>query len=120
MIDHNLGTRIMHAAERDAVEGLAVAAEEVLKQAREGIGHGDPETDPHLGALAASGKVVPVETPFGKGFKVEFESEYAAVQEFAHYKHPRGGGAHFIQRGLTSVMPKMNTIVSTRITGRAD
>lgn len=58
---------------------------------------GDPELDPDPGTSILNNIVVRRE---GKRIVVEIDTEYAAVQHYAHYVHPRGGRARFFEDPL--------------------
>jgi hypothetical protein len=91
-------------------EGLRRAAEQVLEQASRNAPDGDPALDPDPNvSLAASGRIV----EDGDGLVVIFDAPYAAKQhEAQHLKHPRGGGAKYLESALTEIIPRLEKIVA--------
>lgn len=97
-------------------DGLRDFALLVLQEAKRNAPIGDPDLDPDPGlALAESGRV----RPDGVGFVVEFTAPYAAKQhENLHLKHPRGGGAKYLERAVTTLAPSIEHIVASKVDAR--
>lgn len=95
---------------------LRAAAEQVLTLAKQYAPVGDPELDPNPSvSLAESGRI----RPDGKGFIIEFTAPYAAKQhEDLRLKHPRGGGAKYLERALTEITPTLDRIVASKVHAR--
>jgi len=99
-----------------ATDGLQEAAQRVLRQAQANIPIGDPGEDPDPGVeLRESGRI----EKDGKGYIVVFETRYAAKQhEDQRLSHPRGGGAKYLERAITEIVPTLDGIVSSKVRAR--
>jgi hypothetical protein len=101
----------LQATVQDAArEGVRRIAEEVLRLARDNAPKGDPSVDPHPDiALEDTGKLVEDDD----GIVIIFTAPYAAKQhEDVNLKHPRGGGAKYLQTALESVIPRAQRVVA--------
>jgi hypothetical protein len=105
--------RLAHDAFQDALKEVA---ENVLAKAAGNVGVGDPALDPAPAiALAKSGHLV----QDGDGIIVIFDTEYAAAQhENLHAKHPRGGGAKYLERAVTEIVPTLDNVVASKVEAR--
>lgn len=109
--------RAEQALEDGAAAGLADAARLVLERAKGNIGRGDPAKDPDPAvALAEAGRI---EDDGHGGIVIVFDTPYAAWQhENQHARHPRGGGAKYLERALTELAPTFEGIVATQVRAR--
>ncbi|MBA3688472.1 MAG: hypothetical protein H0W81_06560 [Chloroflexi bacterium] len=99
-----------------ALKGLRQWCELVKDQAARNVPEGDPREDPDpLVDLAKSGHV----RADGDGFVISFDTPYAAkVHEDLHLKHPRGGGAKYLQQALAQHAKDAQGIVATEVRAR--
>jgi len=112
-----LADELINIVNGAAEDALRLAGHAVLEEAKRNVPVGDPDLDPdaHV-TLRESGHVEIVHNPFGDLARVTFDAPYAAKQEFdLHLKHPRGGGAHYLQRALTTLVPEFQRIVASRV-----
>jgi hypothetical protein len=95
------------------VDGLYEIAVEVLEGAKANIGVGDPELDPNIAvSLRESGRIV----KSGAGWIIVFETPYAAKQHEAQgFKHPRGGGAKFLEKEVIQKIPQIEGVVASAV-----
>lgn len=113
----SVGDRAERALRDGAQDGLERAARLVLESAKRKIGVGDPSKDPDPAvALAESGRV---EDDGHGGIIVSFNTVYAAKQhEDQHMRHPRGGGAKYLEHALTELAPTFEGIVGSQVEAR--
>lgn len=92
-------------------EGLLLLAKLVAARADENVGHGDPNLDPD--------PTVELKAEIrrdGLGYIIIYDEPYAAKQHEAQgFRHPRGGGAKFLERALHDFMPKAEGIIASRV-----
>lgn len=105
--------RLAHAAFRDALKDVA---EKVVEKAADNVGVGDPAVDPAPAvALARSGHL----EQDGDGIIVIFDTPYAAAQhENLGAEHPRGGGAKYLERAVTEIVPSMDQVIASKVDAR--
>ena len=105
------------ALQQGATVGLEEAAKLVLERAKGNIGKGDPRLDPDPAVtLAESGRV---ERDEHGGVVIVFDTPYAAWQhENQHARHPRGGGAKYLERALTEIAPTLEGIIGSQVHAR--
>lgn len=82
---------------------------------REQIPVGDPELDPDPETSLRDKITVRRE---GKQIVIEIDSEYAAVQHYAAYLHPRGGHARFLEGPLQVAAGLIENIIGEAIRQR--
>jgi hypothetical protein len=115
----NLRDVILKAARDGAQDGMRIAAEAVLEEAKRNLPVGDPQTDPDPAvSLKESGRV---ERQVDGGYRVIFDAPYAAYQhENLHAKHPRGGGPKYLERALTTLAPQLDRFVAPAVRAQVD
>ncbi len=113
----SIGDELVRNVRLAADAALLEAGHLVLEEAKRNVPVGDPGLDPdaHI-KLRESGKVEIVRSPFGDHVRVEFDTPYAAKQEFdTRLKHPRGGGAHYLERAVTTIAPTLTRLVAAKV-----
>jgi hypothetical protein len=106
---------IIEAMEKGAAIGLREAGELLLAAAKENVPEGDPALDPDPNVeLRESGKVE-VERG-GRSVRVSFATAYATlIHEQQSYKHPRGGGAKYLEKPALALTTKLEGIVGSEV-----
>jgi hypothetical protein len=109
----NLLASKFHDAGIEALEDVAAL---ILDEAKHKIGVGDPAVDPNPAvALAESGRI----ERHGDGLLIIFDTPYAAAQhEDLGAKHPRGGGAKYLEHAVTEIVPGLERIIASRVEAR--
>lgn len=106
--------RIIHMMVDGAEEGLLALAHLVAARADANVGRGDPNLDPDP-SVSLHAEVV----RDGLGYVIVYNEPYAAKQHEAQgYRHPRGGGAKFLERAVIEFVPKVDEIVGSRVKAR--
>ena len=82
----------LNAEGLDALEEFARST--LLPMIRAQLPVGDPEHDPNPAVSLEDALTVRRE---GRQILIEIDTEYAAVQHYAAYTHPRGGRARFLE-----------------------
>lgn len=111
--------RIVNAAEqvrqiaRAATErALGIAAQEILRIAKERAPTSGPDDDDPTHNLRELGSVE--DEPWG--YRIIFEGPYAAAQhERLDYQHLHGGEAKYLEHALQDVVPELPAIVAAGI-----
>jgi len=112
----------MDAATRQRIEqrmiegaqaGLRAAAELVAERAIAHMPVGDPSEDPDP-SVSMRERTRIEEQPDGS-FLVIVDTEYAQVQHWASYEHPRGGEDRFLERAVLETVPEITGIVANTI-----
>jgi hypothetical protein len=116
----SLADDILRAVREGAEDGMRLAAEAILEEAKRNVPVGDPKVDPDPNvSLRDSGKVE--RDPDGNGYRITFDTPYAAyVHENLHARHPRGGGPKFLERALTTLGPQLDRFVATAVQPQID
>ncbi len=96
-----------------ADRGLRDVAGRVLREAQANAPVGDPQDDPDPGvSLARSGRV----RRDGRGYVIEFSTPYAARQhEDTRLRHPRGGGAKFLENAMKGSTRDVERLVASEV-----
>jgi hypothetical protein len=94
-----------HMAEVDAAirDELERQAHLVLEESNRNVPIGDPADDPNTAvSIIESGKATMEDRPLtGPTAIISYDTPYAVKQsESLHLRHPRGGGAHFLENAL--------------------
>lgn len=91
-------SQLAHALNEEGIDALEeFARTTLLPMIREQLPVGDPESDPDPGTSMRDALTVRRE---GFTVLIEIDTEYAAVQHYALYLHPRGGNARFLEGPL--------------------
>jgi hypothetical protein len=114
-----LADNIEQAAQDGITQGLRDFAEAVVEEAKRNIPIGDPTEDPdaHI-RLDQSSDIEVIRNPLGDLLRVSFNTAYAAKQhEDMRLRHPRGGGPKYLERALTTLMPRFQDFVASKVDG---
>lgn len=112
----SLADDIARQAEAAAITGLREAAEFVLRRAKENVPVGDPGVDPDPSvSLRDSGHI----EAHRDGYIIVFDTPYAAkIHEDLRLRHPRGGGAKYLERAVNETIPHLDSIVASNVAAR--
>lgn len=76
---------------------------------------GDPDVDPDPATSLRDKLTVRRE---GKQILIEIDTEYAAVQHYALYQHPRGGHSRFLEDALQKAAGFIENVIGEQIRQR--
>lgn len=97
----------------DALEEYARAT--LLPMIRAQLPVGDPSLDPDPGTSLRDALTLRRE---GRQLVIEIDTEYAAVQHFSHYLHPRGGKTRFLEDPLQVAAGFVENVIGEAIRQR--
>lgn len=101
--------RLEREMREGAMEGLRNAGHLVAERAVGYMPVGDPAEDPDPATSMAERTRVEDD---GDSVVVVVDTEYAQVQHFANYAHPRGGEDRFLERAVLETVPELPGIVA--------
>lgn len=109
-------SRIAAALNDEGLDALeAYARTTLLPMIRAQLPVADPATDPDPGTSLRDALTVRRE---GRQILIEIDTEYAAVQHYAHYLHPRGGKARFLEDPLQIAAGFVENVIGQAIRER--
>lgn len=112
------GSEIARLMLQGASEGLARAAHELHEAAKRDVPVGDPAVDPDPNVSLRDAGRVEIEHG-GRSARVVFETDYAArIHEQQQMRHPRGGGAKFLEHNLLRMVPRLDGILASEVRSR--
>jgi hypothetical protein len=115
----SLADDILRAVREGAEDGMRLAAEAILEEAKRNVPVGDPKVDPDPNvSLRDSGGI---DRTADGGYRITFDTPYAAyIHENLHAQHPRGGGPKFLEHALTTLGPQLDRFVATAVQPQVD
>jgi len=109
-------SQLAHALNEEGIDALEeFARTTLLPMIREQIPVGDSESDPDPGTAMRDALTVRRE---GFQILIEIDTEYAAVQHYAGYLHPRGGKAGFMEDPLQVASGFIENVIGQAIRNR--